>query len=114
VIGKFPLFGVGPGNFVTFINDFRFIQPVHNIFLLIFSESGLFSFVFFVLIMALATKQSLTKGYFSLFLISLLQVTFEGSLDHYFWTIHQTLLLMWLLLGLVFSGNATRNFKNPG
>ncbi len=111
VVRKFPLFGVGPGNFVAFVKDFRFMQPVHNIFLLIFSENGIFSFVLFVLILALAIKKSLAREYFFLFLISLLQVAFEGSLDHYFWTIQQTLLLMWLLFGLVFSENEVLSSK---
>jgi hypothetical protein len=109
IVREFPLFGVGPGNFVAFMNDFRFIQPVHNVFLLIFSESGIFSFIFFVGILALALKHSLNQSYFFVFLISLLEVIFEGSLDHYFWTIHQTALLMWVLLGLVFSGKSPQD-----
>jgi hypothetical protein len=109
VARKFPLFGVGPGNLVAFVDDFRFIQPVHNIFLLILSECGIFSFVLFALIFALAIRRTLTQGYFFLFLVSLLQIIFEGSLDHYFWTIQQTLLLMWVLLGLVLTGKASQN-----
>lgn len=103
VIKKYPLFGVGPGNFIEGINDIRFIQPVHNIFFLVFSESGVFVFTFLLLILGLAIKKLLTHGYFFLFLISILQIIFEGSLDHYFWTIHQTLLLMWVVLGFIFA-----------
>jgi hypothetical protein len=105
---------VGPGNFVAFVNDFRFMQPVHNIFLLILSESGIFSFGLFILVLALAIKRTFTQEYLFLFLISLLQITFEGSLDHYFWTIQQTLLMMWILFGLIFSEKVTGSFKNSG
>jgi hypothetical protein len=103
VIQKYPLFGVGPGNFVSFVEDFRFMQPVHNIFFLIFSEYGVFSLLLFICVLTLAVKKSLNLNYLFLFLITILQIIFEGSLDHYFWTIHQTLLLLWIVLGLVFT-----------
>lgn len=99
LIAKNPLFGVGPGNFVTGLGDIRFTQPVHNIFLLVFSECGVFSFLLFVFLFCLAVQKMINPSYFFIFLISLLQIVFMGSLDHYFWTIHQTLILMWMTLG---------------
>jgi len=110
VIKKHFLFGVGPGNFVAFVKDFRFMQPVHNIFFLIFSEYGVFSLLLFIYVLTLAIKKSLNPGYFFLFFISVLQIIFEGSLDHYFWTIHQTHLLFWIVLGFVFTENSVKQF----
>jgi len=100
LIVKNPLFGVGPGGFITGLGDMRFTQPVHNIFLLVFSECGIFSFLLFLFLFYLAVKKMINPSYFFIFLISLLQIVFMGSLDHYFWTIHQTLILMWMTLGL--------------
>ena len=105
-----PLFGVGPGNLVVFIDkfipassrDLRFTQPVHNIFLLIFAENGISALLLFFGLLVFAIKNLLNPSCFPLFLIALLQIIFLGSLDHYFWTIHQTSLLFWILLGLTF------------
>lgn len=101
VIKKFPLFGIGPGSFVSHADELLFMQPVHNIFLLVFSECGVFSLVLFMVLLMQGLFKQLNPSYFSLFLISVLQVLFIGSLDHYFWTIHQTFLLLWMILGFV-------------
>ncbi len=109
MIKKQPFFGVGYKSNTLHIEDYltkysqglRFVQPVHNIFILTFSESGIFAIVFlmsfFVVLFSLAKK---TVGADTLPFISLLQVAFMGSFDHYFFTIHQTQLLFWLLTGL--------------
>lgn len=102
------LYGVGPGNFVSVLGDISFNQPVHNIFLLILAESGIFAFVFFIVILFLTIRDSVSPLHFSVFLISLLQIIFVGSLDHYFWTIHQTLLLLWIVLGFSFQDNFSK------
>jgi O-antigen ligase len=105
-IAKNPFFGTGPGGFITGLGDMRFTQPVHNIFLLVFSECGVFSFLLFVAVFVYAIKRMINPSYFFVFLISLLQIAFMGSLDHYFWSIHQTSALMWITLGLSLSNRS--------
>lgn len=100
------LFGLGFNNSTSFIEKYlvrdsitRFIQPVHNIFVLVFLESGIFAFFFFIKFLNL----SLIKAKNSLFLISLLQIIFLGCFDHYFLTMHQTLLLFAFVIGGVWT-----------
>lgn len=101
------LFGVGLNNFTVFVDkynfdssDIRFSQPVHNIFLLIFSESGVFGFVFLIGFIYFSLKRLVNSSYFHVFLISVLQIILLGSFDHYLITMHQILLLFWMIFGL--------------
>lgn len=107
VIKDYPLFGVGLNNLTVFIDkyapessDIRFTQPVHNVFALVFAEAGVFSFAFFGVFLFFAAKKLLNSSYFHVLLISLLQIIMLFSLDHYFFTINQTQLLFWIILGL--------------
>lgn len=100
-------FGVGLNNFTVFVDsynydsrDIRFSQPVHNIFLLVFSESGIFGFILFLSFIWFSLKRLVNSSYFHIFLISVLQVILLGSFDHYLFTMHQTLLLFWVTFGL--------------
>ncbi|MBU1133169.1 O-antigen ligase family protein, partial [Patescibacteria group bacterium] len=104
-----PLFGVGANNFTILVDrfmpkspDLRFTQPVHNIFILIFTESGIFAFLSFVALLYQGTKRSLKPRFFVIPLVSLIQILLLGSLDHYLYTAHQTQLLFWIILGLSF------------
>lgn len=106
MIKDYPLFGVGWNNSTVLMDeynydtaDIRFVQPVHNIFLLVLSESGVFSFLLFIAFIYTISKRLINSSYFHLFLISFLQILLLGSFDHYFLTINQTLLLFWILLG---------------
>lgn len=100
-------FGVGLNNLTVFIDkynidssDIRFLQPVHNVFLLIFTEAGVFAFLLFVSFIWFSLKRLLDSSYFHVFLISVLQIILLSSFDHYPFTIHQTLLLIWVVFGL--------------
>jgi hypothetical protein len=72
---------------------------------LTFIESGVYSLLFLLLLLSLGFKSALNdnRGYKNIIFISLTQVILLGSMDHYFFTIHQTHLLFWLILGLSFS-----------
>lgn len=81
------LFGVGLNNFIpnlvkvsnTFLNAWE-LQPVHNIFLLVFSETGIFGLIVFL----------------SLFIninFELLAILLTGLNDHYWLTLQQNILL---------------------
>lgn len=112
MIEKYPLFGVGLNNFTLLVDkfspnkyDLRFTQPVHNIFALLWSESGLFSLLFFIGLFYLCIKKQMKEGTSVLLLINLLQMLLLGSVDHYFLTIHQTFLLMMFIFGLSLSSS---------
>jgi hypothetical protein len=105
VAGEFPLLGVGANNFTSYVDDYqvtddiRFTQPVHNVFALILAESGVFAFVLFLLIFFEAYAGVFRKDAVPLFLtMSVLLLLM--SFDHYFWTMHQTSLLFFIVLGL--------------
>jgi len=104
-----PLLGVGLNNFTVRMSEYgevsgwtRFLQPAHNVYLLIAAETGLLGlaaflcFLFFVFCSLLKKKNGLL-------LISVAQITLLCFVDHYFFTLPQTALLFWLLIGLVFS-----------
>jgi hypothetical protein len=79
---------------------YKFFQPVHNIYLLVFSELGVFLFgmvLFFIYI----TLKKTTEEFFNILLL----IMFLGIFDHYFFTIHQTSYLMLLTLGMAFTYN---------
>lgn len=67
-----------------------FLQPVHNIFLLIISETGFIGLLVFLKI--------LLKKHLLVLLILLL-----GSFDHYFLTVQQGQLLLTLILGIIYA-----------
>ncbi len=86
-----------------------YYQPVHNIYLLIFAEVGVFGFLIFLLIIFLLFAQFF---YFTraesvdfrfkqlilfLMFISTLIISF---FDHYFWTLYFGMIIFWLILGL--------------
>jgi O-antigen ligase len=103
-----PLWGVGLNNFTVRMSEYGrvsgrtlFLQPVHNIYLLIASETGLFG-LFLFLGLLLSAFRLLLKNRNYLLLISLTQIALLGLFDHYFWTIQQTSLLFWFVVGLSF------------
>ncbi|MFC1644442.1 O-antigen ligase family protein [Patescibacteria group bacterium] len=99
--------GVGAGNYTLEVmkND-RLqrpvweYQPVHNIFLLIFSELGLVGFVLFSTMLVLLIMKTGIKAlpiFVALFIFMML--------DHWLWTSHYGMLFFWLILGLVYIDN---------
>lgn len=112
VASKYPLFGVGINNFTSLVDNFapkstdlRFTQPVHNVFALILSETGVFSYTLFVVFILLAIGKQINPGLFNVLFVSLMQLLILFSVDHYFFTANQTLLMLWVVLGLAFSNS---------
>ena len=107
-----PVFGVGINNFfnnLSFSNNqlaISLIQPVHNIFLFIFSETGLIGLCFFVFIFYKAIRKlfykSLQKERKYLLLL-LFAIIFLGFFDHYFLTIQQGQILFSIIIGTTLS-----------
>jgi O-antigen ligase len=120
LIAQHPLFGVGLNNITVFISNYltrseflKFIQPVHNIFLLLLTESGFFSALLFVALISYVVYKTVKSAYLPNFtgyylVITLFQLVFLGSFDHYFLTITQTSLLFWLTLGICMKYNLSR------
>jgi len=90
------LFGVGLNNFIpnlvkvsrSFVNAWE-LQPVHNIFLLIVSETGIFGLLIFLSLF-------LNISIFSNF--PLIAILFSGLNDHYWLTLQQNILLFTYVL----------------
>lgn len=91
-------FGVGLNNFIpslvkhskTFLNSWE-LQPVHNIFLLVFSELGIVGLLSFcVLVFSLLVPNA----------YPLIAVLITGLSDHYWFTLQQNILLFTFVLAL--------------
>lgn len=100
MVKKNFLLGIGLNNFVVelpkytnkFINAWE-IQPVHNIFLLVFAEVGFvgFSLFTFCLVSLFA---------FNPYNYPLLAILLTGMSDHYWLTLEQNMLLLSFVIGL--------------
>ncbi|MBI3380221.1 O-antigen ligase family protein [Candidatus Gottesmanbacteria bacterium] len=102
------LFGTGLNNSITqvqnYINTFPglyIFQPVHNIYLLILSETGIVGFLLFLLL----TIMYITRIFKSppIFLYIFIQLFILGLFDHYLFTLQQGQLLLVVFTALSFS-----------
>lgn len=107
-----PLFGVGLGNFIPALPSATLLQPVHNIFVLWTTETGLLGAILMVWFsFALGKrmfdhwKSSSKQTEDSLFPLVLLGVSIVilGMFDHYFLTLQQGQLLLVFCLGLLWN-----------
>ncbi len=111
-------FGVGAGNFVNWLMvkdpnlPRNLYQPVHNIYLLVYSETGILGLAVFILFLIFLIKDFIVttkmparggsasggeKLYHYSFLIMFLSFLFVGLFDHFLWTLQQGRLMFWLL-----------------
>ena len=101
-------FGFGAGNFVNWLMvkdpnlSRNLYQPVHNIYLLIYSETGILGIAAFILFLIFLIKDfsvrtKMEKFYHYSFLIMFLSFLFVGLFDHFLWTLQQGRLVFWLL-----------------
>ena len=108
------LFGVGIGNYTLeignrkseILDDNVFIQPVHNVFLLIWAEIGIFGLLFFILIPLcimynLLFKNNLRSKNLILSVSLLAAISTMFMIDHWWWSLHFGVLLFWLVMGLL-------------
>jgi O-antigen ligase len=82
------------------------LQPVHNIYLLVFVETGILGLLLFIYIVKKAivcnfTKMKLEESRYIL-LMTLLVIVLTGFNDHYWLTLQQNQLLFSIVLGLSF------------
>lgn len=110
-----PVIGVGMGQFVlemqkysqTFLASWQY-QPVHTVFLLIWSELGVVGLILFLLFLwkVFENGKNVPRGTLAnpgveiIFQSLLLAFTFVMLFDHYLWDIQQGQLMLWLVLGL--------------
>ena len=105
-------FGVGSGNFVNWLMvkdpnlPRNLYQPVHNIYLLIYSETGILGISAFVLFLIFLIKDfisrtHLNKLYHYSFLLIFLSILFMGLFDHFLFTLQQGRFIFWLVAVLL-------------
>lgn len=98
---KHPVFGVGLNNFIPAvaadltIGPSRFLQPVHNVFLLVLSETGLIGLIGLISLIGYPMIKSAK-------LLPWFIILFLGLFDHYFLTLPQGYRLLFLVWGLFF------------
>ncbi|MBI2196162.1 O-antigen ligase family protein [Candidatus Daviesbacteria bacterium] len=111
---KHPVFGVGLNNFIpTVASDLtvgpsRFLQPVHNIFLLSLSETGLIGLIGLISLIGFPIFRFLKLHPIPYTLYPWLIIIFLGMFDHYFLTLPQGYRLLFLVWGLSFSPRLNR------
>jgi len=106
IIGSNPLFGVGIGNYISSLAEHlpgsflthSHLQPVHNLPLLIISETGIAGLIGIVVLVKNFIQKNKNKIKIMMF-ISLILVT--GLFDHYWWTLPQNKLILLLALALI-------------
>ncbi len=114
LIKSSPLFGVGLGNFLPSLATIQkplsaatYLQPVHNIFLLVASEIGLIGLAFFTWFIW-KTVQRIKKQELRIrrtLYITLSSILLIGLFDHYWLTLQQGQLLFAFVVGLCWMKN---------
>ncbi len=105
---KHPIFGVGLNNFIISASDqllagpSRFLQPVHNIFLLELAETGVIGFIGFIVLIGYPFLKNF-KFQISNFKLLWFVILFLGMFDHYFLTLPQGYRMLFLVWGISIS-----------
>lgn len=107
LISSHPIFGVGLNNFIVktpavvqYFPDlfsgirFAYLQPVHNIFLLVLTETGVTGLLVFAYLLNWKLKSA------GILAVCLIAVLVTGVFDHYWLTLQQNQILLTLLLAL--------------
>ncbi|MEK7634090.1 MAG: O-antigen ligase family protein [Patescibacteria group bacterium] len=104
IIFRYPIFGVGLGSYLVEQAKFSskyylfFNQPVHNIFLLFFSELGLILGGMIIVIILSSIKKLIKLNPYLI-----LAIIITGFFDHYWLTLQQNSLLIGLIMGVILS-----------
>lgn len=95
------LWGVGLGHYIIYQAQFSspyryfFLQPVHNIFILFFTQTGIVIGILLIIPLWKSLKHQWQKPSF---FFCFLAVVMTGMFDHYWLTLQQN----WLLMGVIF------------
>ncbi|MCJ7804286.1 O-antigen ligase family protein [Patescibacteria group bacterium] len=114
MIKDFPLSGVGLNNFIVHLPNYwsltgftYWLQPVHNLYLLLIAEIGWLGFLIFLWFLVLSYRKILLKkNNHGLLLGALSAILLLGFFDHYWLTLQQNQLLLTILLGLAWSSQS--------
>lgn len=103
VIKNNPLLGVGKGNYITEVRSQQYVtsypqQPVHNTFLLIFAESGLFAFLSLVAILLLLAISKKAQTFSLPIIIALFIIM---MFDHWLLSLPFGILFLFFILGVI-------------
>ncbi|MBU4216424.1 O-antigen ligase family protein [Candidatus Parcubacteria bacterium] len=104
-------FGVGLGNY-TLAEKAKipdqvnwFYQPVHNSFLLVWAEVGLFGFILFISLLQFIFGELFERAkrnQVDLYQIGIfLPLIFMMMFDHWWWSLHMGVILFWFALGML-------------
>ena len=107
-----PFLGVGIGNFVPWLMQtvpdlaYNLYQPVHNIFGLLWAETGFLGLFFFSLFLVFLSKdyiksQNFDEIFHYSFFIVFVSFLIIGFFDHFLLTLQQGYLMFALVLGLI-------------
>lgn len=97
-----PIIGNGLGNFLVVLPDhlisrqIYFLQPAHNIYLLLLSQTGIIGFVLLLWIL----WKALSCHSLCFYRLSLGMILLLGLVDHYFLTLQQGQLLLTIFIAL--------------
>jgi hypothetical protein len=110
IITQHPLLGIGLNNFIPALPQhlpapptLSLLQPVHNIFWLILSETGLLGLSFALWGLFATLKRITTNQLPTSFSLILVAVLITGATDHYWLTLPQNQLLLTVILGLIWN-----------
>lgn len=113
MIAKNPIFGVGLNNFIPAMTGYatpgvsiRFLQPVHNIYLLMVAELGIPGLILFMWLIIKTLKGvrsqelEVRKGKSSFYLLApIFLILFLGFFDHYWLTLQQGQIILAIVIG---------------
>ncbi len=117
MIKDYPLAGIGLNNFIVYLPNYwsltgftYWLQPVHNLYLLVISETGWLGLLIFLWFLFLTYQRiflkNLKKKKRGLLGVALSLVFLLGFFDHYWLTLQQNQLLLTILLGLAWSSQS--------
>ncbi|EKE15617.1 MAG: hypothetical protein ACD_11C00116G0004 [uncultured bacterium] len=108
--------GVGAGNYTSAVfeknphKQIWQIQPVHNIFLLVWSELGIVGLILFLGVLFFSAQTAFRLGWTSGLLLSTFY--FLLFIDHWLWTSHFGIIFFFLILSLVAKKENYSNMLN--
>lgn len=104
IIKNHPWFGVGNANYVKYleknssVSNFNYYQPVHNAFLLVFAENGVFAFLAVILFLIFLVLSPRRQNFaFSIIVALVIMMMF----DHWLISLPFGILFFFLILGLI-------------
>lgn len=100
------ILGIGLGNYIPYVynnidlkQNIWDYQPVHNVYLLVLSELGIFGLICYLSVFIYALINSIKQKNY-LFILPILAILIINFFDHYFWTCFSGIMLSFLVLNL--------------